>query len=103
MSTSDTISERRDSQTPLELILVALEHIETQGSLMVFAPDHGQRVRLMKLMTELELVAWNAEAKKYEPTPFGGQCLAASRGAQNPQSTNQAEDVTESTNDAAWP
>jgi hypothetical protein len=75
MSSSDT-----DSET-LELILVALEHIETRGSLMLFASDHAQRVRLMKRMTEFKLVIWNAVAKKYELTPFGCQCLAARRGS----------------------
>jgi hypothetical protein len=75
MSRSDT-----DSET-LELILVALEHIEARGSLMLFASDHAQRVRLMKRMTEFKLVAWNAVAKKYELTPFGCQCLAARRGS----------------------
>ena len=74
MSRSET-----DSET-LELILVALEHIEARGSLMLFASDHAQRVRLMKRMTEFKLVAWNAVAKKYELTPFGCQCLAARRG-----------------------
>jgi hypothetical protein len=80
MSTSDAARERRDSQTPLEPILAALEHIEAQGSLLLFAPDHARRARLMKLMTEIELVAWNAVAKKYELTPFGCQCLAARSG-----------------------
>jgi len=74
MSRSET-----DSET-LELILVALEHIEARGSLMLFASDHAQRVRLMKRMTEFKLVAWNAVAKKYDLTPFGCQCLAARRG-----------------------
>jgi hypothetical protein len=45
--------------------------------LLLLAPDHAWRVRLMTLMTEFELVAWNAAAKKYELTPFGCQCLAA--------------------------
>jgi hypothetical protein len=78
MSRSDTVREK-DSQ--IELILVALEHIEARGSPMLFAPDHTQRVRLMKRITEFKLVAWNAVAKKYELTPFGCQCLAARRGA----------------------
>ena len=81
MSTSDTtIRERGDSETTLELILIALEHIEARGSLLLLAPDHAWRSRLMKLMTEFKLVAWNAVAKKYELTPFGCQCLAARRG-----------------------
>ena len=78
MSSSDAARDRSD--TALEPILVALEHIEAQGSLLLFAPDHAQRVRLMKVMTEIELVAWNAMAKKYELTPFGCQCLAEYRG-----------------------
>jgi hypothetical protein len=77
MSTSDAT---RDTQTSLEPILVALEHIETRGSLLSFTHDHAQRVRLMKVMTEIELVSWNAGAKKYELTAFGCQCLAAHRG-----------------------
>jgi hypothetical protein len=72
--------ERDDSQTTLELILVALEHIEAHGSLLLLEPDHAWRVRLMRRMTEFELVVWNAVAKKYELTPFGCQCLAARRG-----------------------
>jgi len=100
MLNSDAARDRSDAQRSLEPILVALERIEAQGSLMLFAPDHGQRVRLMKLMTEFELVVWNAEAKKYELTPFGSQCLVASRGTTYQQATNQSEDVTESTNDA---
>jgi len=66
--------------TRLEQILVALEHIEARGSLLLFAPDHMQRARLMKMMTEIKLVTWNAVAKKYELTPFGYECLAAHRG-----------------------
>jgi hypothetical protein len=80
MSTSDTIREKRDTQTPLEPLFVALEHIEARGSLLLFAPNHAQRVRLMKAMTEIELVAWNATVKKYELTPFGRQRLAEYRG-----------------------
>ena len=83
MSTSDAVRERRDTQASLEPILVALEHIEAQGSLLLFAPDHAQRVRLMRVMTEIKLVAWNATAKKYELTPFGCRCLAARRGTAN--------------------
>ena len=74
-----SLHELSDAQTSLEPILVALEHIETRGSLLSFTHDHAQRVRLMKIMTEIELVAWNAVAKKYELTPFGCQCLAAHR------------------------
>ena len=77
MSTLDEIS---DAQASLEPILVALEHIETHGSLLSFTPDHAQRVRLMKRMTEFKLVTWNAVTKKYDLTPFGCQCLAARSG-----------------------
>ena len=80
MPTSDAMRETTDTQATLEPILVALEHIEARGSLLSFTHDHAQRVRLMKVMTEIELVAWNAVAKKYELTPFGCQCLAAHRG-----------------------
>jgi hypothetical protein len=80
MSSSDPLRETRDPQTSLEPILLALEHIEARGSLLAFAHDHSQRVRLMKVMTEIELVAWNAVSKKYELTPFGCQCLAEHRG-----------------------
>jgi hypothetical protein len=80
MSTSDVIRERRDTETSVEPILVALEHIDARGSLLLFAPDHAQRVRLMKAMTEIKLVVWNAMAKKYELTPFGRQRLAEYRG-----------------------
>jgi hypothetical protein len=80
MPRSGAIRETRDAQTSLEPILLALEHIEARGSLLSFTHDHAQRVRLMKVMTEIEVVAWNAVAKKYELTPFGCQCLAAHRG-----------------------
>jgi hypothetical protein len=80
MSTSDTIREKRDTQTPLEPLFVALEHIEARGSLLFFAPDHAQRVRLMKAMTETELVVWNAMVKKYQLTAFGLHRLAEYRG-----------------------
>jgi hypothetical protein len=32
-------------------------------------------------MIEIDLVAWNAVAKRYELTPFGSQCLAAHRAS----------------------
>jgi hypothetical protein len=53
MSTSDAIRENRDRQATLELLFVALEHIEARGSLLLLATDHGHRVRIMKAMTEL--------------------------------------------------
>jgi hypothetical protein len=58
--TPDAMRETRNS---LEPILVAFEHIEARGSLLAFTHDHSQRVRLMKVMTEIELVAWNAVGK----------------------------------------
>jgi hypothetical protein len=76
-----TFHEISDAQTSLEPILVALGHIETHGNLLSFTRDHAQRVRLMKRMTEIELVAWNATAKRYELTPFGCRCLSAHKGA----------------------
>jgi siderophore synthetase component len=72
-------------QTPVDPIFVALEHIEARGSLLLFAPDHAQRVQLMKVMAEIELVAWNAMAKKYELTPLGRQRLAEYRGTTHAQ------------------
>jgi hypothetical protein len=86
MSTSDAIREKRDKQPLAEPLFVALEHIEAQGSLLLFAPDHAQRVRLMKAMTEIELVVWNPVVKKYELTPFGRQRLAEYRGITHLQS-----------------
>jgi hypothetical protein len=80
MSSSDALRETRDTQPSLEPILLALEHIEARGSLLAFTHDHSQRVRLMKVMTEIELVAWNTVSKKYELTAFGCQCLAEHRG-----------------------
>jgi hypothetical protein len=77
MPTPYGMRERRDS---LEPILVALEHIEARGSLLTFTHDHSQRARLMKAMTELELVIWNVVSKEYEMTSFGCQCLAQHRG-----------------------
>ena len=75
-----SLHEMRDAQTSLEPILVALEHIETHGSLLSFTRDHAHRARFMNRMTEIAVVAWNAVAKRYEPTPFGYQCLSAWRG-----------------------
>jgi hypothetical protein len=76
MFASAAIRQRRDAQTSLAPILSALEHIEARGSLLAFTHNHSQRVRLMKVMTEIDLVAWNAVSKKNELTPFGCQCLA---------------------------
>jgi hypothetical protein len=70
----------RETSDLLETILVALEHIEGRGCLLTFTHDHSQRARLMKAMTELELVIWNVVSKKYELTSFGCECLAQRRG-----------------------
>jgi len=48
------------SQTRLEQILVALEHIEARGSLLLFAPGHMQRALL-----RTEHAALKAEAKRF--------------------------------------
>ena len=84
MSTSDAIREG-DTQRNLEPLLVALEHIEARGNLLLLATDHAHRVRIMKSMTELKLVEWNAVIKKYEMTSYGRQCLAEHRGTTDPQ------------------
>jgi hypothetical protein len=83
MWTSDAIVENRERQETLEPLLAALEHIAVKGSLLLLAPDHEHRVRIMKAMAELELVEWNAGTRKYEMTPYGRQCLAEYRRRQN--------------------
>jgi len=80
MSTSDAVRGNRDRQATLEPLFVALEHIEARGNLLLLATDHAHRVQIMKAMTELELVEWNAAFKKYEMTSYGRQCLAEYRG-----------------------
>jgi hypothetical protein len=80
MSRFDAMREKNDTQTPIQPILIAFEHIETFGSLLASTHNHPRRVRLMRVMTEIELVAWNAGHKKYEMTPFGCQCLPEHRG-----------------------
>jgi hypothetical protein len=80
MSTSHAIRENRDRQTTLEPLFVALEHIAVRGNLLLLATDHAHRVQIMKAMTELELVEWNAAIRKYEMTLYGRQCLAEYRG-----------------------
>jgi hypothetical protein len=70
----------RETRHSLEPILFALEQIEARGTLLAFNNDHSERVLLMKVMTEIELVAWNAVRKEYELTPFGCRCLAEHRG-----------------------
>jgi hypothetical protein len=75
MSTSDAIREKTDTQTSLEPLLVALEHIEARGNLLLLSTDHAHRVQIMKAMTELELVEWNAVIKKYQLTSYGWHVL----------------------------
>ena len=77
MLTPGGMRETRDSLGP---ILFALEQIEARGTLLAFNRDHSERVLLMKVMAEIELVAWNAVRKEYELTPFGCRCLAEHRG-----------------------
>jgi hypothetical protein len=79
----DAKRENTDTQATLEPLLAALEHIAVKGSLLLLAPDHAHRVRIMKAMTELELVEWNAGIRKYEMTSYGRQCLAEYRRKQN--------------------
>jgi len=83
MWTSDAIAENKERQATLEPLLAALEHIAVKGNLLLLAPDHEHRVRIMKAMTELELVEWNAAIRKYEMTWYGRQCLAEYRGKRN--------------------
>jgi predicted transcriptional regulator len=66
-------------KTTLEPLLVALEQIEAKGNLLLLANDHSHRVQIMKMMTELGLVEWNAEIKTYELTSYGRECLAKYR------------------------
>jgi len=64
----------------LEPLLVALEHIEARGNLLLLSTDHAHRVRIMKAMTELELVEWNEVFKKYELTLYGRHVLRNGEG-----------------------
>jgi hypothetical protein len=79
MSSSDAMREKKDTQTSLQPILVALEHIEAFGSLLAFTHDHPRRVRLMKVMTEIELVAWNAVTRARTDTVWVPMPCRASR------------------------
>jgi hypothetical protein len=81
MSTSDAMRENRDTQEPAAPFSAALEHIENWGSLLWYAPDRAQRLRLMKALTEKGFVVWNATERKYELTTLGDQCLAERRQA----------------------
>jgi hypothetical protein len=83
MWTSDAIVENKERQATLEPLLAALEHIAVKGSLLLLANDHAYRARIMKAMTELHLVEWNAAIRKYEMTRYGRQCLAEYRGKRN--------------------
>ena len=73
------MDENIDRQATLGPLVAALEHISVKGNLLLFAPDRTQRMQIMKAMTDLELVAWNAAIKKYEMTWQGRQCLAQYR------------------------
>ena len=76
---SDAVGENNERQATLEPLLAALEHIAVRGNLLLLVTDHAHRARIMKTMTELELVDWNAAIKKYELTWYGRQCLAEYR------------------------
>ena len=80
---SDSIREDRERQATLEPLFAALEHIAVKGSLLLLSTDHAHRVQIMKTMTELELVEWNAGIRKYEMTSYGRQCLVEYRRKQN--------------------
>jgi len=47
--------------------------------LLSLTDDHVHRVQIMKRMTELKLVEWNATIKEYELTSYGIECLAKYR------------------------
>jgi hypothetical protein len=79
MSVPDAIHEKKGPQRSAEPLLVALEHIEVEGSLFWLVQDRAQRLDWMKVLTKEKLVVWNARAAKYELTPLGGQCLAEYR------------------------
>lgn len=70
---------RRENTQTLEPLLDALEQIEARGNLLLLTNDHAHRVQIMKRMTELGLVEWNAEIKTYELTSYGHECLAKYR------------------------
>jgi hypothetical protein len=73
---ADTRQEPRNALASAEPLLIALEHIKKQGSLLSLVPDRVQRLGLMKALTKHKLVSWNAAAVKYELTGVGHQCLA---------------------------
>jgi predicted transcriptional regulator len=80
---SDAVGENNERQATLEPLLAALEHIAVRGNLLLLVTDHAHRARIMKAMTELELVEWNTGIRKYEMTSYGRQCLAEYRRKQN--------------------
>jgi hypothetical protein len=63
----------------LEPLVVALGEIQARGNLLLLSNDHAHRVQIMKMMTELKLVAWNTAIKTYELTSYGRECLAKYR------------------------
>jgi hypothetical protein len=74
MSGTDVLRENKNAQKLAEPILVALEHIETQGSLLSLVSDRAQRLSLMKELAEQNLVVWNAKAAKYQLTSWARRC-----------------------------
>jgi hypothetical protein len=76
------LSARRIARATHKLaapLITALEHIETQGSLISLVTDRTQRVGLMKELTAQKLVAWDPRSGKYELTRLGRQSLAEQR------------------------
>jgi hypothetical protein len=74
MSGTDVLRENKNAQKLAEPILVALEHIESRGSLLSLVSDRAQRLSLMKALTDQNLVVWNAKAAKYQLTSWARQC-----------------------------
>jgi hypothetical protein len=56
----------------------ALLHIAQAGHLLSLVSNRGQRVKLMKAMTDQGLTVWNKAAGKYELTAFARRRLAES-------------------------
>jgi hypothetical protein len=74
------MSEIKATQELLpEVLCDSLEHIETHGNLLLFAPDRPQRLGMMKVLGKQGLVAWNKGEAKYQLTPLGRQFLDDSR------------------------
>jgi hypothetical protein len=76
MAVADARQEPRNAQASAEPLLVAIEHIKKQGSLLSLVPDRVQRLGLMKALAKHKLVSSNAAAVKYELTGLGHQCHA---------------------------